>query len=161
MAEYRRPTWDTYFIEMALLAASRATCPRRRVGAVLVRDNRVLATGYNGSVRGAPHCDDAGCLISRRDGRDSCVRSVHAELNAVLQCAVNGVTSRGSTLYCTDFPCSSCAKALVQAGIERVIYLSDYPDANSSAILNDGGVLLLKAVRDSESDGYRLIEPQK
>lgn len=140
-----RPSWDEYFLDLARLAARRATCPRRRVGAVLVRDHRILATGYNGSIKGAPHCDDVGCLIVRRDGRESCVRTVHAELNAIIQCAVNGVSSAGSTMYCTDFPCVSCAKAMVQAGVVRVVYLADYPDANSFEILRDGRIELAKA----------------
>lgn len=143
-----RPAWDEYFLKMARLAATRATCPRRRVGAVLVREHRVLATGYNGAVRGAPHCDDVGCLIVTRDGRESCERTVHAELNAIIQCAANGVSSQGSTMYCTDFPCVNCAKAMVQAGVERVVYVTEYPDPNSIEILKDGGVKLEKAVAD-------------
>lgn len=140
-----RPGWDEYFLKMARLAATRATCPRRRVGAVLVREHRVLATGYNGAVKGAPHCDDVGCLLVTRDGRQSCERTVHAELNAILQCAANGVSSRGSTMYCTDFPCVNCAKAMVQAGVVRVVYVTDYPDPNSMEILQAGGVQLEKA----------------
>lgn len=140
-----RPGWDEYFLKMARLAATRATCPRRRVGAVLVREHRVLATGYNGAVKGAPHCDDVGCLLVTRDGRQSCERTVHAELNAILQCAANGVSSRGSTMYCTDFPCVNCAKAMVQAGVVRVVYLADYPDPNSMEILQAGGIRLEKA----------------
>ncbi|BDG61775.1 deoxycytidylate deaminase [Caldinitratiruptor microaerophilus] len=146
---HRRPTWDEYFVEMARLAATRATCPRRRVGAVLVRDARVIATGYNGAVRGAPHCDDVGCLLDN----GHCKRTVHAELNALLQCALNGVSSRGSTLYTTDFPCVDCAKALVQAGVERVIYLADYPDPNSAGVLRAGGVELYRAVPVEEPPG--------
>jgi dCMP deaminase len=157
LSKYVRPSWDEYFIAMANLAATRATCPRRRVGAVLVRDNRVLATGYNGSVRGAPHCDDVGCLLVQHAGRDSCVRTVHAELNAILQCAALGISSYGATLYCTDFPCVSCAKALVQAGVVKIIYLSEYPDANSSEILRDGGIVLYKAIPCS-TGGYCLEE---
>jgi len=130
---------------MARLVATRATCPRRRVGAILVRDHRVLATGYNGSIAGAPHCDDVGCLIVIRNGRESCERTVHAELNAILQCALNGVASAGATMYCTDFPCVNCAKAMVQAGVRRVVYLADYPDPNSYEILSSGKVQLEKA----------------
>lgn len=155
----RRPSWDTYFVEMARLTASRATCPRRRVGAVLVRDHRVLATGYNGSVRGAPHCDDVGCLIVRQDGREGCIRTVHAELNAILHCALNGVSSAGATLYCTDFPCMWCAKALIQAGIERIVYLSEYPDAHSFSLLQEAKIALFKAVEDGDEGGYLLIPP--
>lgn len=147
---YQRPTWHAYFIEMARLAATRATCPRRRVGAVLTRHNQILATGYNGAVRGGEHCDDVGCLMV--DGH--CVRTVHAEANAIIQCAVNGVSSVGSTLYCTDFPCINCAKTLVQAGVERIIYLTDYPDPNSAAVLRAGGVELCRAIKGSE--GYSL-----
>lgn len=140
MAE-RRPDWDEYFIEMARLAAKRATCPRRQVGAVLVKDQRLIATGYNGAVRGAPHCQDDGCLMV--DGH--CVRAVHAELNAILQCAVYGVSSKGAEMYCTDFPCVACAKSIVQAGITRLVYLAEYPDIHSATILKDGQVALYRA----------------
>lgn len=135
---------------MAQLAATRATCPRRRVGAILVRDQRVLATGYNGSIGGAPHCDDVGCLIVVRDGRESCERTVHAELNAIIQCARNGVVAGGATMYCTDFPCVACAKAMVQAGVRRVVYLTEYPDPNSFEILQSGRITLEQAVLTEE-----------
>jgi len=154
-----RPSWDDYFIEMARLAATRATCPRRRVGAVLVRDHRVLATGYNGSVRGGAHCDDVGCLLIEQNGRQSCVRTVHAELNAIIQCAVNGVSCVGATMYCTDFPCVNCAKAMIQAGVAHAIYLADYPDPNSSALLRESGVTLMKAAK--VDTGYFLIPEGK
>jgi dCMP deaminase len=147
---YKRPSWHEYFIEMARLAATRATCPRRRVGAVLTRHNQILATGYNGAVRGGVHCDDVGCLMV--DGH--CVRTVHAEANAIIQCAVNGVSSVGATIYCTDFPCINCAKTLVQAGVAHVIYLIDYPDPNSAAVLAAGGVQLFQAIKTDE--GYVL-----
>jgi dCMP deaminase len=152
----KRPSWDVYFIEMAKLVSSRATCPRRRIGAVLVRDHRILATGYNGSVRGAPHCDDVGCLLIQNDNRQSCVRTVHAEMNALLQCALTGVSSLGATLYSTDFPCIVCAKALVQAGIKRIIYLKDYPDKNSANLLKEAGIELFRGV--GQGDDYILIE---
>lgn len=148
---HRRPSWDDYFIEMAKLAAARATCPRRRVGSVLVRDQRLIATGYNGAIRGAPHCDDVGCLMVD----NHCVRTVHAELNALLQCALNGVSSAGATLYCTDFPCVACAKAMVQAGVRRLVYLSEYPDPHSAAVLHEGRVELWRA-EAAAGGGYRL-----
>lgn len=135
-----RPSWESYFLQMAMLVATRATCPRRKVGAVLVREERILATGYNGAVRGAPHCGDVGCILVPSGDREHCVRAVHAEMNALLQCAYNGVSSRGSRLYCTDFPCVSCAKAIIQAGVSEVIYLADYPDENSLTIFEQGGV---------------------
>ncbi|HVB08756.1 MAG TPA: cytidine/deoxycytidylate deaminase family protein [Bacillota bacterium] len=147
----RRPSWDEYFIAMAELAATRSTCPRRQVGAVLVKGGRVIATGYNGAVRGGVHCTDAGCLMV--DGH--CVRAVHAELNAILQCAVTGTSSAGCTLFTTSFPCVACAKAIVQAGIVRVVYLSPYPDPNSAEVLRDGGVALRHAEADG-AGGFRL-----
>lgn len=140
-----RPGWDDYFLRMALLVATRATCPRRHVGAVLVRDHRVIATGYNGSVPGDVHCEDAGCLMEN----GHCIRSVHAELNALLQCASGSQNSAGATLYCTDFPCLHCAKALVMAEVARVVYLSAYPDPHSADVLRRGGVEIWSA-RESE-----------
>lgn len=146
----RRPSWDDYFLRMAQLVATRATCPRRQVGAVLVRDRRVIATGYNGAVRGAPHCEDVGCLMVG----GHCRRAVHAELNALLYCAASGVSSAGSTIYCTDFPCVDCAKALVQAQVRQVVYLAEYPDRNSADVLAAAGVRLFRAHESPE--GYRL-----
>ncbi len=133
-----RPDWNDYFLRMADLVAERSTCPRLHVGAVLVRETRVIATGYNGSVRGQPHCDDVGCLMVS----GHCKRAVHAELNALLQCAAAGVPAEGATLFCTTFPCIDCAKALVQAGIRRVVYRHDYPDPHAKAILSAGGVIV-------------------
>lgn len=152
MAERSRPDWDVYFLRMARLVATRATCPRRRVGAVLVRDRRVIATGYNGSVTGDVHCDDVGCLMEN----GHCIRAVHAELNALLQCAASNQTSAGATLYCTDFPCIHCAKALVQAGVARVVYVSDYPDKFSGDVLSRAGIEVFRAVE--AADGFAMIQ---
>ena len=113
-----RADWPQYFLGMAAYAATRSTCPRRQVGAVLVRDHRVIATGYNGSLRGQPHCADAGCLMVG----GHCKRTVHAELNALLQCAHHGIRVLGASCYCTDSPCAACAAALVQAGVVAVYY---------------------------------------
>lgn len=117
-----RPSFDEYFMWQAVVASTRATCDRRHVGAVLVRDNRVLTTGYNGSIRGGVHCDDAGHLM--RDGH--CVRTVHAEVNAVLAAARHGVSTGGATLYVTCYPCWACFKMLANAGIVRVAYENSY-----------------------------------
>lgn len=146
-----RPDWDQYFLGLARQVATRATCPRRRVGAVLVLDRRVVATGYNGSVRGDAHCDDAGCIMEH----GHCIRCIHAELNALLQCAANGQSCAGATMYCTDYPCLNCAKALVQAGVTRVVYLQDYPAPHTEAILACGGVQVVRvaAVAALGSDG--------
>lgn len=138
MGQADRPGWDEYFLGIAELAAARSTCPRRRVGAVLARDQRVVATGYNGSLRGQPHCTEVGCLMV--DGH--CKRTVHAELNALLQCALHGAASDGCTLYTTSFPCLDCAKAMVQAGVRRVVYRDAYPDPHAAGVLEASGVVL-------------------
>jgi dCMP deaminase len=117
-----RASWDEYFMRIAAEVATRATCDRRHVGCVLVRDRSILASGYNGSVRGLPHCDDAGHLME--DGH--CVRTVHAELNALLQAARNGVRIDGATIYVTASPCWGCFCAIAQAGIVRVFYGEPY-----------------------------------
>lgn len=119
-----RETWEAYFMKLAINVAERSTCERATVGSVLVRDKRIIATGYNGSVVGEPHCDDAGHLMDN----GHCIRTVHSELNAILQCAANGVRTKGAALYVTHFPCLNCTKALIQAGITEVNYCHDYHD---------------------------------
>ena len=118
----KRIDWDQYFMIQAALLASRSTCNRLSVGAVLVRDKRIIAGGYNGSVSGDAHCIDEGCYL--RDGH--CVRTIHAEMNAILQCAKFGVSSDGASLYVTDFPCLQCTKSLLQAGIKEINYIRNY-----------------------------------
>ena len=117
-----RKSWDEYFIEMATLISERATCERLHVGAVIVKDNRIIASGYNGSPSGMPHCSEVGCDVV--DGH--CIATIHAEVNAILQCAKYGIHTEGSTIYVTHFPCYHCAKSIVQAGIKEVIYLNKY-----------------------------------
>lgn len=109
-------------MKLAGNVAERSTCERATVGAVLVKDHRIIATGYNGSISGDPHCDDAGHLM--RDGH--CIRTLHAEMNAILQCALNGVSTRDATVYVTFFPCLNCTKALIQAGVSQIYYRNDY-----------------------------------
>lgn len=135
-----RASWNEYFSEMGLLAATRSTCPRRQVGAVLVRDHRVIATGYNGSPHGQPHCTDVGCLMEG----GHCVRTIHAELNALLQCARYGIATEGVDLYCTDMPCRHCARALVQAGIQRIYYLRAYESPETWELIENFGVELVQ-----------------
>lgn len=110
------------FYDQAALLASRSTCNRLSVGAVLVRDKRIIAGGYNGSVSGDAHCIDDGCYL--RDGH--CVRTIHAEMNAILQCAKFGISTDGASLYVTDFPCLQCTKSLLQAGIKEINYIRNY-----------------------------------
>lgn len=117
-----RISWDEYFMLQAVALASRSTCQRLSVGAVLVRDRRLIASGYNGSVDGDAHCIDVGDLIV--DGH--CIRTIHAEQNALLQCAKYGVPVDGAEVYVTDFPCANCTKMLLQAGIKKINYLRNY-----------------------------------
>lgn len=134
-----RPTWDSYFINIALAVAERSTCDRAHVGAVLVRDKRILTTGFNGSPSGLPHCDSDGHLLV--DGH--CVRTIHAETNAIIQAALHGVSTKGATCYVTHFPCINCTKTLINAGISEIAYLNDYRiDEHALQFINYVGVEL-------------------
>ncbi len=123
-SELKRPSWDEYFLKVAMLVSERATCPRMHCGCVLVKDKQILSTGYNGSVPGDEHCEDAGCLIVD----NHCIRTIHAEMNAILQCSSHGIRTEGATAYVTNMPCTNCAKALITAGIKQVVVFSDYHD---------------------------------
>ena len=128
----QRPTWDEYFMEMATVAAKRSTCLRRSVGAVIVKNKQILASGYNGTPMGLPHCEEVGCLreqlkVPSGKCHELC-RGVHAEQNAITQAAYHGVSVKGATLYCTHQPCVVCTKMLINAGIERIVYANPYPD---------------------------------
>lgn len=143
-----RPDWDTYFMQIAELVATRSTCLRRRVGAVLVRDKHILATGYNGAPSGLAHCEITGC-VREKEGvpsgqRHELCRGLHAEQNAIIQCALHGVSTKGATLYCTHFPCVICAKMLINAGVVKIIYKHSYKDPLSYNILIEGGIECLK-----------------
>ena len=117
-----RIKWEEYFMAQSHLLALRSTCQRLSVGATIVKDNRIIAGGYNGSVAGEVHCIDEGCLIE--DGH--CIRTIHAEMNALLQCAKQGVSTEGATIYVTHFPCLNCTKSIIQAGIKTIYYAEDY-----------------------------------
>lgn len=144
-----RPTWDEYFLEIAKLVASRSTCMRRQVGTVLVKDNRVLATGYNGAPSQLPHCYEVGCLREKMGvppgERHELCRGLHAEQNAVIQAAYHGVSVKGAVLYSTHFPCVICTKMLINAGIRRVVYLEGYPDALSEQMLKEAAIEVVRA----------------
>lgn len=145
-----RPSWDAYFMQIAHLVKTRATCPRRQVGAVVVRDRRILATGYNGAPRGLSHCPDGGPENDWPNGcmrAGHCIRSLHAEQNALLQAAMIGVPCEGATIYVTCQPCNMCAKMIINAGVKQVIYEGDYPDDFS-----------LELFRESELEVYRYTE---
>ena len=122
MKKDKRIPWNQYFMLQAILLSMRSTCERLSVGAIIVRDNRIIAGGYNGAVSGDDHCIDVGCYI--RDGH--CMRTIHAEMNAVLQCAKFGIPTADAEIYVTDFPCLQCTKSLLQAGIKKIHYLRNY-----------------------------------
>jgi dCMP deaminase len=134
-----RPGWDEYFMEVARTVATRATSPRASVGAVLVREHRILTTGYNGAPRHVAHCTEVGCELRG----EHCVRATHAEANAVVQAALHGVGVAGATAYCTHQPCVHCAKLLISAGIERIVYAEPYADPFAQQLLAEAGVALV------------------
>ncbi len=144
----QRMSWDEYFMEMAKLASKRSTCLRRKTGAVLVKDNRVIATGYNGAPKGLPHCSEVGCVREElkvpSGQRHELCRGLHAEQNAIIQAAVFGVSTKGATLYCTTFPCSICAKMIINAEIKEVVYDDEYEDELSRKMLLEAGVKVRK-----------------
>jgi len=132
-----RPSWDAYFLGIARAVATRATCSRRSIGALLVKDKMILATGYNGAPAGLRHCDHTG-------GKDllngHCARSTHAEQNALVQAARHGISIDGATLYCCNNPCLTCSKLLINAGVVRIVYEDSYPDDLAHDLLAEAGV---------------------
>ncbi|MSP17065.1 MAG: deaminase, partial [Myxococcales bacterium] len=119
-----RVSWDVYFMRIALVVASRSTCPRKYVGSVIVRDKTILSTGYNGSIRGMPHCSEDGHMMEN----DHCIATIHAEANAIIQAAKNGVGIDGASIYVTASPCWNCFKQIANAGIKRICYGEFYRD---------------------------------
>lgn len=144
----KRPSWDKYFMEIAHLVKERSTCLRRKVGAVLVKERRILATGYNGAPKGLPHCEAVGCLREKMKvpsgERQELCRGLHAEQNAIVQAAVFGVSTRGATLYTTTYPCVVCAKLIINAEIKEVTYDDEYEDELAKQILREAGIKIRK-----------------
>jgi dCMP deaminase len=141
------PLWTDYFMDIAELVKTKSTCLRRQVGAVIVKDRRVIATGYNGSPKGCRHCSETGCLrqklnIPSGEKLDLC-RAVHAEENAILQSARYGISVEGADLYTTLQPCTMCAKSIINSGISRVIFRGDYPNEMAIQLLKEAGVSLV------------------
>ena len=134
-----RASWDQYFMNIAQVVATRSTCPRKYVGAVIVRNRTILSTGYNGSIRGMPHCSDVGHMME--DGH--CVATIHAEANAIIQAARNGVMIEGATIYVTASPCWNCFKQVSNAGIVRIVYGEFYRDARIFDIAGQIGMELV------------------
>ncbi|NLY53940.1 MAG: cytidine deaminase [Firmicutes bacterium] len=148
-----RVSWDEYFMQITRVVASRSTCLRRQVGAILVKDRHIVATGYNGAPRGLAHCSEVGCLreqqgIASGERHELC-RALHAEQNAIIQAAVSGVSIKGATLYVNLFPCSLCAKMLINSRIQRIVYSADYPDALSHALLQEAGIELVRHIPET------------
>jgi dCMP deaminase len=133
-----RASWDQYFMRIALQAATRSTCDRKHVGAVIVRDKIILSTGYNGSIRGLPHCDDVGHMMEN----DHCVATVHAEANAIIQAAKQGTMINESDIYITASPCWNCFKLIANSGIRRILYMEFYRDDRIVSVAKSAGIEL-------------------
>ena len=145
---HQRPSWDEYFLEVAQLVAKRATCLRRQVGAVLVKDKKILSTGYNGAPSGLKHCFDIGCIREKlripSGQRHELCRGLHAEQNVLLQAALYGTSTKGSALYITNQPCAICAKMLINAGIKEIIIADGYPDKLAQDFLKQAKIKVRK-----------------
>ncbi len=152
----QRPDIDTYFMDIAKVVAKRSTCLRQNVGAVIVKDKRILSTGYNGAPTGLPHCLDIGCLreelnIASGERHELC-RAVHAEQNAIIQAAVHGVSIAGGTLYTTHQPCIMCAKMIINAKIKKVVYGRKYPDERGLEFLRQASVEVVYRPSNDEEE---------
>ena len=150
-----RPSWDEYFMKIAHLVAERSTCLRRSVGAIIVKDKRIISTGYNGAPRGLTHCLEAGCLRERMGipsgERQELCRGAHAEQNAIIQAASSGVSMEGAAMYCTTAPCATCAKMILNAGIKRLVLGGKYPDSLGEALIDEAGVVTIYHILERES----------
>lgn len=139
-----RPSWDSYFMEITRVVATRSTCLRRQVGALLVRERRILSSGYNGSPRNITHCAQAGCLRDQltipSGQRQELCRGLHAEQNVIVHAAYHGISVAGATLYVTHQPCITCAKMIINAGIVKIIFAGEYPDPLSIELLAQAGI---------------------
>lgn len=152
----KRPDWDSYFMEIAGIVSKRSTCMRRSVGALIVKDKRILSTGYNGAPSGLRHCRDVGCVREERNvasgERHELCRGLHAEQNAIIQAAYHGVPIKEGSLYSTHLPCSICVKMIVNAGIVQVLYLEGYPDELAAKLISESGIIV-KQVRSETLKG--------
>ncbi len=151
-----RPSWEEYLIQIAQLVATRSTCLRRKVGAILVKDKRILSTGYNGAPRKLAHCAKIGCLRDKlripSGERQEICRGLHAEQNAIIQAALHGISIKEAILYCTHQPCVTCAKMLINAGIKKIIFQGEYPDKLAYEMLQEGQIEIIK-IGDKNAPG--------
>lgn len=154
-----RPGWDEYFCKLAMLVAERSTCRRRNVGAVVVKDRRILATGYNGAPRGSKDCLELGCLRDQlkipSGTRHEICRAIHAEQNAIIQAGLYGVNISDSTMYCTHSPCAICAKMMINAGIKRVVSFTSYNDQTFPDLFKEAGIDFEVVSPPAREIGYR------
>lgn len=146
--KFERPSWQEYFMEITELVAKRSTCRRRAVGSIIVKDKRILSTGYNGAPAGIRHCIDIGCLreqlgVASGERHELC-RGIHAEQNAIIQAALHGVSIAGATLFCTNLPCAICAKMIINAGIRTIYFKEGYADPMSKELLEEAAVEVVK-----------------
>jgi dCMP deaminase len=143
----KRPNWQRYFMDMAILVSRRSTCLRRKVGAVLVKDNQIISTGYNGAPKHIAHCEHLGCMRVNNNvpsgERHELCRGVHAEQNAIIQAAINGSSTKEAELYCTNHPCSICAKMIINAEIKTVYIYDGYPDSLAQQLFKEADVELI------------------
>ncbi|MDR2610679.1 MAG: cytidine/deoxycytidylate deaminase family protein [Clostridiales Family XIII bacterium] len=143
-----RPSWNEYFMNIAKLTAERSTCLRRKVGAVIVKDKQIVATGYNGAPKGIAHCDEIGGCIREKQGippgeRHELCRAIHAEQNVIIHAATSGQSIEGATIYITNQPCAICAKMIINAGIRKIIVAEGYPDDFAVDILDEAGLQIV------------------
>ena len=157
-----RPSWDEFFMALAYVVASRSTCLRDKAGAVLVKDRRIISTGYNGAPKGIKHCEEAGCLRERlrvpSGQRHELCRGLHAEQNAIVQASVFGVSTRGATLYTTKFPCMICAKMIINAEIAEVVYDREYEDQLSRELLLSSSVKVRRIGDEQRKKILKLVD---
>jgi dCMP deaminase len=152
-----RPSWDEYFMGIAKLTSQRSTCLRRKVGAVIVQDKQVVATGYNGAPKGIAHCDEKGGCLREKLGvpsgeRHELCRALHAEQNAIIQAATSGQSIEGATIYITHQPCAICAKMIINAGIRKIIVNEGYPDEFAVEILDEAGLKIVMHTREEADE---------
>lgn len=142
----KRPDWDEYFVRIMSVVRERATCMKRKVGALIVKDHRILASGYNGAPAGLQHCEQTGCLRKELNvpsgQRHELCRGLHAEQNAIIQAAVHGLAIQGATIYCDFLPCSICTKMIINSGIVRVVFLGYYPDDLAVRMFSETNIVL-------------------
>ncbi|MCB2181458.1 MAG: dCMP deaminase family protein [Desulfobulbaceae bacterium] len=152
-----RPSWSQYFLSITELVAQRSTCTRRKVGAILVRDKRIIATGYNGAPTKVKHCLEVGCLREQQNipsgERHELCRGLHAEQNAIIQAALHGVTVENAIVYCTNMPCAICSKMLINARVKEIYYKDGYPDFLASSMLAEAGIPLIQM--DEKGDMHK------